>query len=446
MFKSRNVLMLVAAVAVIGASYAVARLRAAAGTPAPTVVAVDLENPPAVPGMATTDQLIQFWRGQSERDPKDYISLSFLAAAYMRKGRETGDANQYENARAVLNQALAINPSYDGANTYLSVLHYTEHDFRGALDLANQLHAANPSALQPVATIGDAQLELGDYAAADAAYQQLLAQNPSPAVYSRVARLAWLRNQPDSAIQSMKQAVDGAAELDLTGEGAAWYQLQLGELYFNTGQTDAAATQYAAALATFDNYYLALAALGKARAAQGNYAEAIGYYQRAVSVVPLPDSLAALGDLYAITGQPDQAQAQYRTVQFIGKLAKINQVIYNRQLALFDANHNQNLPEALALASSEAAVRKDVYSYDTLAWALYKNVRTQEASAAMQQAMKLGTPDALLYYHAGMIAAGLGQRQTAQAWLTKALAINPHFDLLQARVAQSTLSQLSARP
>jgi len=91
-------------------------------------------------------------------------------------------------------------------------------------------------------------------------------------------------------------------------------------------------------------------------------------------------------------------------------------------------------------------VRKDVYSYDTLAWALYKNGRTQEASAAMQQAMKLGTPDALLYYHAGMIAAGLGQRQTAQAWLTKALAINPHFDLLQARVAQSTLSQLSARP
>jgi tetratricopeptide (TPR) repeat protein len=444
MFQRRNILLLIAALVIVSVSYWAATLQRALGAPTPVAVSLDLESPPSAPGMDSTDQLIKFWRGRFERDPRDYISLTFLGEAFIRKGRETGDVSQYESAETALNKALAINPNYDGANAYLSAVRFVKHDFRGALNLANRLHADNPSALQPLATIGDAQLELGNYPDAETAYQQFLDRNPSPAVYSRVARLAWLKGDPDKAIQWMKQAVDETAELELSGENAAWYQFQLGELYFNTGHPEEAATLYNAALDSFHNYYLALAALGKVRAAQGRYAEAIGYYQRAVAIIPQPDFLAALGDLYAITGQMEQAQSQYGTVQFIGKLAAINQVIYNRQLALFDANHDQKLSEALDLASKEAAVRKDIYSDDTLAWALYKNGRAAEASTAMDQAMKLGTQDALLYYHAGMIDQSLGHRQQAQALLTKALALNPHFDLLQARIAQAMLDQLGA--
>jgi tetratricopeptide (TPR) repeat protein len=444
MSQRRNILLLAAALVIVGVSYWASTVQRASGSPAPVTVSLDLESPPSAPGMDTTDQLIKFWRGRFEHDPRDYLSLTFLGEAFIRKGRETGDASQYESAEAALSKALAINPNYDGANAYLSAVRFVKHDFRGALDLANRLHAANPSALQPLATIGDAQLELGNYPDAATAYQQLLDRNPSPAVYSRVARLAWLKGHPDSALQWMKQAVDETAQLGLSGENAAWYQFQLGELYFNTGNAEAAAQQYNAALDSFNNYYLALAALGKVRAAQGRYDEAIGYYQRAVAIIPQPDFLAALGDLYAITGQTEQAQSQYGTVQFIGKLAAINQVIYNRQLALFDANHDQKLSEALDLASKEAAIRKDVYSYDTLAWALYKNGRAEEASTAMDQAMKLGTQDALLYYHAGMIDQSLGHREQAQALLTKALALNPHFDLLQARIAQAALNKLGA--
>ena len=338
MFQRRNILLLIAALVIVGVSYWAATLQRAAGSPTPVAVSLDLESRPAAPGMDTTDQLIKFWRGRYEHDPHDYISLTFLGEAFIRKGRETGDASQYQSAETALNKALAINPNYDGANAYLSAVRFVTHDFRGALALANRLHAANLSALQPQATIGDAQLELGNYPEAETAYQALLARNPSPAVYSRVARLAWLKGNPDKAIEWMKQAVDETAELGLTGENAAWYQFQLGELYFNTGQMDAAAQQYTAALETFNNYYLALAALGKVSAAQGHYDQAIGYYQRAVAIIPQPDFLAALGDLYAITGQPEQARSQYGTVQFIGQLAAINQVIYNRQLALFDSN------------------------------------------------------------------------------------------------------------
>ena len=68
-----------------------------------------------------------------------------------------------------------------------------------------------------------------------------------------------------------------------------------------------------------------------------------------------------MGDLYAEIGDSDQARLQYDTVEFIAKLAAINEQVYNRQLALFYADHDLKLDEALELATSELAVRKDVY-------------------------------------------------------------------------------------
>jgi tetratricopeptide (TPR) repeat protein len=87
-------------------------------------------------------------------------------------------------------------------------------------------------------------------------------------------------------------------------------------------------------------------------------------------------------------------------------------------------------------------VRKDIYTYDTLAWALYKNKQFHEAAEAMQEALKLGTQDASLYYHAGKIHAALGQKDKAKMCLQKALAINPHFSLLQSEDAVKSLQAL----
>jgi tetratricopeptide (TPR) repeat protein len=112
---------------------------------------------------------------------------------------------------------------------------------------------------------------------------------------------------------------------------------------------------------------------------------------------------------------------------------------------MFEANHNRKLDESLKLASTELAVRKDIYGYDAEAWALYKNGRYQEAALDMDRAMKLGTREALLYYHAGMIAEAMGEYPRAKDMLTRALSINPHFDLLQARVAHMTLDKRQSR-
>jgi hypothetical protein len=63
----------------------------------------------------------------------------------------------------------------------------------------------------------------------------------------------------------------------------------------------------------------------------------------------------------------------------------------------------------------------------------------------MRHALALGTRDAPLFYHAGMIEAALGRREDARRYLEVALAINPHWHPSQPAEAKQLLERL-ARP
>ena len=118
----------------------------------------------------------------------------------------------------------------------------------------------------------------------------------------------------------------------------------------------------------------------------------------------------------------------------------------NRRLALFYANHDRELPAALALARREYALRQDVFTSDALAWTLYKNGRFAEAWPRAQAAMRLGTPDAGILYRAGMIAMRLpGHAGAARRLLRRSLALVPYFDLLQPARARAALSARGER-
>ena len=118
---------------------------------------------------------------------------------------------------------------------------------------------------------------------------------------------------------------------------------------------------------------------------------------------------------------------------------------YIAALALFYADHDIKLDEALTLAHKEFEVRHDIYTWDALAWALYKNGKYQEASDAMDHALRPGARDALLLFHAGMIASRLGQTSQAKERLQSALSINPHFHVIYSEVAQQQLKTLDAQ-
>lgn len=427
-----------------GAAYLVASSRAGAAVEPQPLAASDDSAAVSRPDLPDADTQIAFWSKRTADRPKAYIDLTYLGQAFARKARETSDVGYYLRAEEALRRALRTNAKYVPTAASLSGVLFSLHEFAAALAVARPI-VDDPRGLQALATLGDAHLALGDYAKAQKAYNRLLAWGPTPAAYSRLAFLADLRGHTDQALALMDRAAKLAQESGDYGESLAYYAYQIGELAFKAGRIGLAESHYRAALGVFPDYPLALGALAKAKAAQGDRETAIDLYRRATEIVPQPDLLAALGDVYASLGKEKKAREQYGTVEFIAKLARINRQVYNRQLANFYADHDLRLGEAQRLALAELRVRKDVYGYDAAAWASYKNGRHDQARRLIVQALSLDTRDPKLYYHAGMIARAQGRNAEARRLLSKALSMNPHFDLLQAPLARAALDELTGR-
>ena len=425
-----------------GAAFVVASSRAGAAVEPRPLSASDGEAVSFRSDVPTADVQIAFWSKRAAGHASAYIDLTLLGHAYARKARETSDVGYYLRAEAAIRRALRVYPEYVEAEASLSAVLLSLHEFGKALAIARPI-ADNPRGLQALATLGDANLALGQYGRARAAYNRLLAFAATPGAYSRLAVLADLDGDTDQALTLMGRAATLAEESGDYGESLAWYSYQLGELSFRAGRVGAAERHYRAALHIFGDYPLALAGLAKARAAEGDEEGAIDLYRRATEIVPQPDFLAALGDVYATTGRMNKAREQYETVEFIAKLAKINRQVYNRQLANFYSDHDLHLGEARRLALAELRVRKDVYGYDAAAWASYKNGMHDQTQRLIVRALSRGTRDPKLYYHAGMIARAQGRTAEARRLLSDALRMNPHFDPLQAPFARAVLDELT---
>jgi tetratricopeptide (TPR) repeat protein len=116
---------------------------------------------------------------------------------------------------------------------------------------------------------------------------------------------------------------------------------------------------------------------------------------------------------------------------------------YHRAWSLFLLDHDRAVPQVLGKVEEELRTRRDIYGYDLLAWALHKAGRDADAAAPMRRALALGTRDAMLYYHAGMIDRALGDSASARTELQAALAINPYWHPTQPATAHAVLDTLA---
>ncbi|MGH2537417.1 MAG: tetratricopeptide repeat protein [Candidatus Promineifilaceae bacterium] len=443
MTRRKSLILALATLALLAGSWL------AAGRPGRTAEAVLLD--PATLEQAHFARLpaaaegIAFFERRLAADPQDAVSMTLLGQLYLSQARQSGAVAGYARAQTALEGALALLPGYAPAETALAAVLFSQHRFQEALSLAQALYDADPRRLDALAIAADSHFALGRYAEAEAGYAELLERAPGPALYARLAHQAELHGRPAEALELLERAAGAALAQGLPQHEVAWYFLRLGEVNFNRGRLAAARGYYAAAVKLDGDYPPALAALAKAYAAEGETGEAIGLYQQSLAHVPAPEVLAALGDLYASLGRPAEAQAQYDTVLFIGRLSVLNEQLYNRQLATFLADHNLEPGQALALATAELEARQDIYGYDAAAWAAYKAGDLAQAGARMAQALSLGTQDARLFYHAGMIALAQGRPDEARQWLGRALALNPHFDPLQAEQARQSLQEIGTK-
>lgn len=383
------------------------------------------------PGSGTDGAVVRFQQAAERGGSAG--AYSALGSAYLQKWRETADPAFYARAEPALLKALELAPGDVEAQTQLGALAASRHDFPTALEWAGRALAHEPLAAAALGVRADALVELGRYPEAVDTVQRMVDRRPDQASYSRVSYLRELHGDVPGAVAAMQLAVDAGAP---TAEGTNWARYQLGMLHFNDGQRDEAESLFSA----MPGYLHAEAGLATVAAAHGDYARAIDLYESVTRRLPLPQYLIELADVYQAADQLEAARREIELVQAVERLYQANGANVDLEMALFDADHDLDLPSLAAAGRKAVAERPSVAGLDVLAWTLYKVGEYDEAARQERQALALGTRSAVFRFHLGMIERALGHSEASRSELRTALAINPHFSVRYAPLAQELAS------
>ncbi len=392
---------------------------------------------------ATTDADITKAEADAAKRPKSDDAWVRLGDALMQKGRETADASYCGRAEGAYRKALAIDPRRLDAIVGMSWVNGVRHEFEVSIEWAKKALAIDPKNPDALGLIGDAAIEMGDYDLAFAEYQKMLDLRPDLSSYGRSGHLLFLVGDSRRATWLLTKAIEAGSPY---AENTAWCRAQLALLYYAQGGFVPAEQILNEGLRLAPNDYRLLSAMGRVKAARNDYDAAIDYYTRSLRVAPQQDVVAALGDLYALTGKPAEAKKQYELVEFIARLNKANGVRGDMLTAKYYADHDLNPAEALKMEEEEYRTRKNVYVADVLAWCYYRNGRLDEAKHYIELALAQHTPEAVFHFHKAMIYAKAGETGIAKNELYTATSLNPGFDPLFTPVTTQMIADLGSKP
>jgi tetratricopeptide (TPR) repeat protein len=373
------------------------RRRQAPAEPMTIAPAVGMSGAPRTSAEGLRQRIDEMENRLRER-PHDAGAAVLLADALLRQARVTGDGRSTSRAGELVKSVLKEHPGSYDALRILGAIHLSQHQFREALEIGRRARNLRPNDAWNYGIIGDALIELGEYEEAFEAIDRMVAIRPSAAAYARVAYARELRGDLEGALQAMQMAAEATTSHD--PEAQAWYASQVGELYLRIGKNADAEHEYRRAASMFPTYPFAMVGQGKVKAARGDRDGALRIYLDELKRVPTLDLAARIGDLYAQAGDSAQAEHYYQLAEDIAGPAVAQT---EASLALFLAEHDRKLSDAVKIAEAVATMRHDVFTYDALAWAYYKAGRPEDARVASQRALRTGTRDPIILSHAAQI-------------------------------------------
>ena len=364
-------------------------------------------------GEGEIDKEIRELQTKIEKTPDHNALLERLGWALVTKARLSSDPGFYKLAEEAAKAITATEPNDPAAALLLGHIYDAEHRFAEAEKIARGLTKQREFVFD-YALLGDALMEQGKLDEAVDAYQKMVDLKPCLQTYSRVAHMRSPKGDLPGAIDASRRAVSAGSPRE--AEASAWACTRLALYQMQGGELGLAVKDVQLALQLAPDYAPALLMQGKLSLAQGKNDEAIAPLQKAAEISPLPDYLWTLADALRANGDEQGAGAVEQ------KLARTGAVSDPRTYALFLSSSNRDAGLALRLAEAELETRRDVFTYDALAWAQLASGKIAEAKENIGRALAEGTQDARLFYHAGAIAAAAEDVPRALEFFNKAHA------------------------
>jgi tetratricopeptide (TPR) repeat protein len=362
--------------------------------------------------------------------PDDAVAVIRLSEALLRLQRVNNDQRAVTAAQEHLRAFLDVRPDHYEAGRLLAAVLLSQHKFGEAVAQANRLIARDPRDAWNYGALGDGYLELGDYDRAFEAFDRMGTLQPGPPAYARVAYALELKGDLAGAQQYMQRAADGTTPND--SESQAWHFVQLGSLLLQQGHLADATREFERALATFPAHPMATDGLARVRVAAGDLAGARQLYQEQLARTPTSDLAAVVGDLSAALGDSPMASRYHQMAEQIERGSWANGSRQPQVLARQLAERNRDPDTAVTLAEEAARRQRDIFTMDTLAWAYHKAGRTQDALKASAEALRTGTRDARLLYHAAEIRHASGDADAARELLRRIPSVDGISDVIVA--------------
>ena len=113
-----------------------------------------------------------------------------------------------EQKHKLFAQAIRLEPKFSDAAFQLGELAYARREYRVAADWMQKVTRADVHFLQANFMLGICRFQIGDYTAAQAAFERVAAEVPLNEVYNNLGAAQSRRNLPE-AVESFQKALDG---------------------------------------------------------------------------------------------------------------------------------------------------------------------------------------------------------------------------------------------
>src|SRR5215211_1955324 len=161
-----------------------------------------------IPDSRTPESDISFYERRVAEDSKSAIDEGILAGLYVQRARAMGNVDDYARAEALARQSLALRTARNGQTfALLASTLLARHAFAEALAVARRADSLEPGVAANLALMGEIELEIGDYAAADSHFTAIRYDGQQFGVGARLARWRELSGRVDAA----RRVLQGAA-------------------------------------------------------------------------------------------------------------------------------------------------------------------------------------------------------------------------------------------
>jgi len=273
----------------------------------------------------------------------------------------------------------------------------------------------------------DIALQEGRYQDARTGYERAIEDNRT---WDNLVRLAYFDTKMGDEASAEQLYVEAEDEITAKEMRAyAWVELQRGLLDLSHGRYEETRVHYNRANEAYSGYWLIDEHVAELLGAQGKYEDAVALYKEVIVRVPKPELQQAIGELYALMGNPDKGQSWYEKA-LAGYLESVQHgdVHYYHHLADFYADAREDGREAVKWAQKDLELRQNFATQAAMAWAYYRNGQFTGALDLMNKALSSGVRDARLFREAAMIHMAAGQSGEGKRFLNEAAEINPWYE------------------